>query len=178
MLDFTPERIVRDLVVLAILGVLFSLSSLVSNRPCRDVEGWNLLRPGLLHWLCVVGCVLFVGFVLFFGVTHGIASKNVVPFGAMVVCFTGGGAFIGVHVIRLKQLALRWKNGTLVFNDSTGVEVVRFMDEINQVEVSRGGEMRLTFKDGAWLKVDTTASGSGAFLRAIAERLSAEHAND
>ena len=170
MLDFTPERIVHDLFVVAILGILFSLSSLVAYRPRRDIAGWNLLRPSLLHWLCVVGCAFFVSILLFLGVNFGFRSRDFLPFAAMVGCFTAGGTFIGLHVARLKRLALRWQNNTLAFNDEGGQEVVRFMDEISEVLFVRGGEVRLLFNDGLWLKVDTMASGAEALLGAIAAR--------
>ncbi len=126
-----------------------------------------------MHWFAFAGGWAFAALISYIWLFIGSARHDAVfqmrVALLLAVAFCAMSAFCAVQMWRMRKTAVRWRGGTVCWNDD-GRELRQELADFEAFRRSWGGSLHIRFKDQTVLKVDPYAQNAPAFLQELAER--------
>ena len=164
----------RQMLIMAVTGLLLTLLAFLGYRSPPDRRGWRRIRPSPMHWMVVYlggGLVLLFLYVrLFVGSARADAEFQMNVLTGLIVVFGSGVVLCGWLVLRLRQMAFEWRGSTFAYNTPGGQRVTRDVAELTELHWTWMDWLVLTFPDGEMVKLDGNARGSLEFVHSVVER--------
>ena len=144
-------------VVCAVAAVLLVLA------PMPRFPGWQVVKPGRMHWVSFVGSWAFSALMtwiwLFVGSARCDAKRQMFYALLLIGAFGAGAAWSGFYIRHLRRTALRWL-GTEIRWQKMGREISQEMEDFDACRRGLDGSLQLSFRDGTILKLDPHAQNA------------------
>jgi hypothetical protein len=129
----------------------------VLRAPTARFPGWRVVRPGVTHWFCFVGCWAFAMLVswvwLYVGSARRDAEAQMRWALLLILAFGMGAAWSGFYIAQVRRRLLRWRGATIRWRER-GRDMVQDMADFNGFRRTFSGLFHVRFRDGAVLKLD------------------------
>lgn len=142
-------------------------------RSQPDRTGWRHIRPGGMHWFGLIGCAAFAALALYVRLFVGSArvdAEEQMKWAELLAAGMSLGTLVSLwQISRIHRAAIHWRGATLRYNDATGVQRTRPMNEVAGMRSRWTGTVELAFKDGTSLLLDQYAKGVPELCEQLAE---------
>lgn len=153
---------------LALLGFIYAAIALSIVRMMLtrqgSANGWRSMRPGSSHWFALIGSLTAVGLMswvwLFVGSTRHDAEFQMRVAFLLIAAFALSSIVTAHFITAIKRQNLRWRGGSLAFEDEHGTTHELSIKHLDAVRRSFSGCYQFLFQNGVILNVDPFSRGS------------------
>lgn len=165
----------RYLVIMLISALATLALASIDRRSTPGKRGWRELQPGASYAFAIIGgtlLTLFLSYIwLFVGSARSDAESQMQILFWLIMAFGGATTITLIQFRAARRTAIRWRGDILCWQDRTGAEQRRSLDDIVALRRALLGPVHVLFEDGAELRIDPNTKHALALIGEIDDRL-------